>query len=165
LLQVQPPSPARRANDTGENPDPTRFFHIEVQNLHCNRIAHDCVGYIEKIEGRSTNETIIPDLVEPKWKGITTLRIAIPPQKSRYLDGFYVRHVLPKTVHLGINISVVDYTGYLNSYTLWRANDCNLTYVVFSNNFPPARRTFGLHMGNKLDDIEFSELSATSQIR
>jgi hypothetical protein len=165
VLKRSNPTEYELVNDGGENPDPTRFFHIEVQNLHLNRIAHDCVGYIEKIENLSTNEITIPDLVELKWKGTITLRIAIPPQKSRHLDGFYVRHVMPKTVHLGINISVVDYTGYLNLYTLWSANDCNLTYVVFSNNFPPARRTFRLHMGNKLDDIELSEFTATSQIQ
>jgi hypothetical protein len=165
VLKRSDPREYELVNDSGENPDPTRYFHIAVQNSHRNRIAHDCVGYIERIEVLSTGEVIEPDLVELKWKGFITSRIAIPPQKSRYLDGFYIRHVLPKTVSLGINASVVDYTGYLNSYTLWNANDCDLIYVVFSNNFLPARRTFRLRMGNNLDDIEFLELSGASQIQ
>ena len=151
------------ANVGGENSDPTRFFHIEVQNLHRAEIAHDCKGYVERIKNLETGEEIVPDLVELKWKGYTGLSVSIPPQKSRYLDAFHIKHVLPKTISIGINPFAVDYTGYLQAYTLWQAYDCDLDYVIFSDNFPTIRQTFRLKMGNKLDDIEFSEISIAAR--
>jgi len=157
-LRRRDPRKYELVNAVGENPDPARFFHIEVQNLHRTQIAHDCTGYIERVKNIKTGEEIVPDLVELKWKGHKGLSVSIPPQKSRYLDGFNIRHVMPKTINLGINPLFVDYTGYFQAYTLWQGYDCDLNYIVFSDNFPTVRQTFRLKMGNKLDDIEFSEI-------
>jgi hypothetical protein len=142
----------------GDKSNLARFFHIEIQNLHRAQIAHDCTGYVERIKNLETGKETVPDLVELKWKGYTDLRASIPPQKSRYLDAFYIRLVMPKTINLGINVRAVDYTGFLQTHTLWQAYDCDLDYVVFSDNFPTVRQTFRLKMGDKLDDIEFSEI-------
>ena len=142
----------------GDKSNLAHYFHIEVQNLHRAQIAHDCIGYIERITNLETGEETVPDLVELKWRGYTDLRASIPPQKSRYLDAFYIRQVMPKTINLGINRGAIDSTSFLQPYTLWEAYDCDLDYVVFSDNFPTVRQTFRLKMGNKLDDIGFSEI-------
>lgn len=142
----------------GEKSNLARFFHIEIQNLHRAQIAHNCIGYIERIKKLETGEETVPDLVELKWRGYTDLRASIPPQKSRYLDAFYITQVMPKTINLGINRGAVDSTNLLEPYTFWEAYDCDLDYVVFSDNFPTVRQTFRLKMGDELDDIEFSEI-------
>jgi hypothetical protein len=133
---------------------PARFYHIRVENLHRRKIAHDCAVYLEKIEDLSSGNVVIPELVEFKWKGVTTSRVSIPPKNSRYFDAFYIYETMPKTVALGINSFIIDFSGYHALYTLRNPSDCQLTYVVFSENFPPVRGTFKLHMGDWLDDIE-----------
>ena len=137
------------------NNTPARFFHIKVKNLHQHKIARDCVAYLERIENLLTGEAKPLELAEFKWKGVTTPRVAIPPNKPRYLDAFHMYYVTPTTVYLAINHTIVDYTGYYQDYTLIGPSTYALTYVVFSENFSPARATFRLNIGHQLDDIEF----------
>jgi hypothetical protein len=142
----------------GDKSNLGRYFHIEVQNLHRAQIAHDCTAYIERIKNLATGQETVPDLVELKWKGYKGLSASIPPQKSRYLDAFNIRLAMPKRINLGINVGAVDYTGFFQTNILWQSYDCDLDYVVFSDNFATVRQTFGLRVGSELDDVEFSEI-------
>lgn len=47
------------------------------------------------------------------------------------------------------------YGEYLLLYSLTESDQYELTFVVFSDNFSPARATFLLQIGEALDDIEF----------
>ncbi|MGB2728250.1 MAG: hypothetical protein WBD09_07210 [Halobacteriota archaeon] len=131
-----------------------RFYHIKVRNLHRQKIAHDCVAYLEKIVDLSTGEEKSFELVEFKWKGIKTREAAIPPKVFRYLDAFHIYYDSQNIVNLSINRFLIDFSGYELLYTLEGPGTFELTYVVFSENFPPARATFKLDIGNKLDDIK-----------
>jgi hypothetical protein len=132
-----------------------RFYHIKVMNHHRKEIARNCAVYLEKLENLSSGEVITPELVEFKWKGLPVPTVNIPPQQFRYIDAFHVDHSTPKTIQLGINKFIVDYSGYFATYTLWSATKHRLSFVAFSDNFAPARQTFQLNVGNRLDDIEF----------
>ena len=133
-----------------------RFYHIKVRNLHRQKIAHNCVAYLEKIVDLSTGKEKSFELVEFKWKGVKPREAAIPPKVSRYLDAFLIYYDSPNIVHLGINRFLIDFSGYEPPYyTLEGPGTFELTYVVFSENFPPARATFKLDIGNKLDDLKF----------
>jgi len=139
----------------GKMRTPARFYHIKVRNLHDRKIARDCVAYLEKIKNLLTGEEKVFELVEFKWKGITSTRIAIPPKKHRYLDAFHTYHGSPSIVYLGINPFIIDWTGYGEYYKLEGSGNFKLTYIVFSENFSPTRATFILDIGNKLGDIKF----------
>lgn len=141
----------------GREERPARFYHIRVKNLHQQKIARDCVAYLERIKNLSTDETEYQELVEFKWKGVNTSRGAIPPKQLRYLDAFHIYYDSQNIVHLGINPFLVDFSGYYELYTLKGPSTFDLTYVVFSENFSPARATFRLHIGTHLDDIKFYE--------
>lgn len=141
-----------------EDATPARFYHMEVENLHWKKTARNCSVFLEKIENVSTKGTLNPDLIEYKWQGITTPTVSIPPKRSRHADAFHIFYTMPKTIFLGLNPFILDYSGYLQEHTISIATEHNLTFVVFSDNFPVVRRTFRLHMGDKLDDVEFSEL-------
>ena len=134
-----------------------RFYHIKVKNLHRQKIARNCIAYLEKIKNLSTDEEKSFELVEFKWKGVKTREVAIPPEKPRYLDAFHVYYHSPNIVHLGINRHLVDFSGYEPLYTLEGPGAFELTYVVFSENFSPARATFKLQVGERLDDIKFKK--------
>lgn len=134
---------------------PARFYHIRVKNVHEQKIARDCVAYLEGIKDLSTGGAKSLELVEFKWKGVTTPRVAIPPKELRYLDAFHIYYDSQNMVHLAINPFLVDFSGYYELYTLKGRGIFELTYVVFSENFSPARATFSLHIGNQLNDIKF----------
>jgi len=136
-----------------------RFYHLKVRNLHDRTTAHDCVAYLEKIRDVSTGKEWVPDLVEFKWKGVKGSRIAIPPKKCRYLDAFHVYHGSPRMVYLGINSFIIDWTGYLQQYTLEGPGNFELAYVVFSENFSSTRAKFGLRIGTSLEDVRFATVS------
>jgi len=132
-----------------------RYYHIKVRNLHHQKIAHDCAMYLEKMKTLSTGEEKGLDLIEFKWKGVTPARIAIPPMKERDIEAFHIRYDKPTMVYFGISQSYVDYTGYVAKYTLTGLGDYELTYILFSENFPPTRQRFLLHIGNRLEETKF----------
>lgn len=142
----------------GSKYKPSRFYHIKVKNLHQSKIACDCLVYLMSIKNLLTQEVKIPELVELKWKGVTTSRVSIPPKHPRFFDAFNISRDSLNVVHLGINPFIVDYTGYINQYTLGASSDYELTYIVFSDNFPPVKATFKLHVGNRLEDIDFRKI-------
>jgi len=135
----------------------SRWYHIKVRNLHRREIARDCVAYLEKIKDLSTGEVKTSELVEFKWKGVNSPRVAIPPKKFRFLDAFHIYYDSQNIVHLGINPFVVDFSGYYELYKLRGPGTFELTYVVFSENFSPAKATFKLQIGERLDDIKFKK--------
>jgi len=136
-----------------------RYYYIRAKNLHREKIAHECVAYLERVKNLLTGEEKEYDLMEFKWKGITPNRILIPPMKERALDAFHVRYDSPSLVYFGVNPLIINYTGYMAKYSLAGRGDFELTYVLFSENFPPTKGTFKLHVGTRLDEIEFVKKS------
>lgn len=133
-----------------------RYYHIKVWNRHRSKTAQDCVAYLERVSDLLRGKSETWELVEFKWKGITTPRIGISPRSFRYLDAFHVFEATPKDVHLAINHAIVDYSGYYNLYTLHGPGEFELTYVVFCENFSPVRATYRLNIGSNIDDIQFT---------
>src|SRR5690348_3669727 len=71
------------------------------------------------------SQVIISEPIELKWRGVTTQSTLIPPKTGRKFDAVYVYENSPRTVHLGINDSLVDYSGYhttLNGPGLFELN-------------------------------------------
>jgi hypothetical protein len=131
----------------------TRFLHIGVRNLHRRETAFECVAYLVGIRDLSNGSQKEIDLVEVKWKGVKMDRVAIPPGHVRYLDGCWVNHASPNRVTLGINRFVIDYSGYLDAYTLTGPNEFELAFTVFSYGLPPATAKFKLSVGTSLNDV------------
>ena len=136
-----------------------RYYYVRAKNYHHDKIAYQCAAYLEKVKILSTGEEREFDLMEFKWKGITTERVVIPPTRDRAFDAFRLRYDSPSVAYFGINQLLIDYTGYLVKYSLAGPGDFEVTFIVFSENFPPARETFKLHIGTKLDDVEFAKVS------
>ena len=135
----------------------SRFYHIKVQNLHKERTAYHCVAYLESVK-YLTGERKTFEAVELKWKGVIHSYATIPPSSFpspfRYLDGFFVFHDSPNIAYIGINPFNIDFSAYRDRFKLEGSGDFRLTYVVYSENFSPAKATFELQLGNCLDDIK-----------
>ena len=136
-----------------------RYYHIRVLNNHKNRIARNCIGYIEHYRNLETGETRDFELVELKWKGVTTQAISIPPKKYRFLDAFHIEHDWSYHVWLGLNPHIVDSSSLMQEYRVNGLGNHELYYVVFSEDFSPARAKFRLHLGKQINDTKFERVS------
>ena len=136
-----------------------RFYHIRVLNNHKDRIARNCVGYIEHYKNLETGKTKDFELVELKWKGVTTQAVSIPPRKSRFLDAFHIELHNPIAVWLGLNPHLIDSSSLIQEYRVNGLGNHELDYVVFSEDFSPAKARFRLHIGKQIDEIEFKRIS------
>jgi len=142
--------------NTGET---ARFFHIRVRNNHKSKIALNCSGYIEKIVNIDTDEEIKPELVELKWKGVTTSSVNSPPKNFRLLDAFHIRYTTPQNIELGLNPFIVDSGSYVSEYTLDGSSNFILHFVIFSFNFPSKQARFILRAVNNVEEVSFERLS------
>ncbi|MGI0080647.1 MAG: hypothetical protein ACRECH_13615 [Nitrososphaerales archaeon] len=131
-----------------------RWYHVTVLNLNKEKMAHQCAGYLEKVVNVETLIDLTPEnLVEFKWRDVTTATVPIPPNKSRHLDAFYVFEDQPLIVYPAVNPFIADSTEVL--FTLRGPAKYELTYVVFSDDFQPARETFILEMDNDINVMRF----------
>lgn len=159
---------------------PARWFHVKVTNAHKKKEALDCVGYITAILEKDTKEEkyfnkkdhdkqIKPNQREPvelKWKGINVVSSTIFPGKYKFLDAFQVYRDVknPDKIddenvgYFGINFFIVDHTDYYKQYKLGKNVDLEVSYIVYSRNFPPSEAKFSLHIGDKINDIKFEKI-------
>jgi len=136
-----------------------RYFHIKVVNNHKDKIARNCVAYVEKIKNLKNGAIRSLELVELKWKGVTTVGVSICPESSRYLDAFHINNVTPTTVNLGLNPFVTDWQGYVRDYQIVGVGDYEIDYIVFSEDFSPARAKFRLHIARQVADTTFERIN------
>jgi hypothetical protein len=77
--------------------------------------------------------------------------VGIAPGGIRLFDAFYLFHNDPSQVKFN---ALTDATDYLPVFPKGVA-DYQLSYVVLSENFAPARKTFTLRMNHRLDKVTF----------
>jgi hydroxymethylpyrimidine pyrophosphatase-like HAD family hydrolase len=133
-----------------------RWYHITVENKHKGETAADCTGYVEDcykiLRGKGKEKINLPEPVELKWKGVTDKEVLIRPDHERSLDAFYVFKDSQDKIHLAVNQLHVDFSDYLDAYVLQGPGRFELTYIVYSSNFPPAKSTFTLDI--RKEDLE-----------
>lgn len=136
---------------------PSRFFHVEVENLHQRKIASNCYAYFKSFRDLSTGKETVLETVESKWKGYVLPNATILPTSSRYFDAFYVLHDAPNQLRFNL---FADYSGYYPRIS--GPGDFEMTYVVVSDAFQPATARLELHLGERLEDISLRKVSTTS---
>lgn len=146
-------------DEYGPSKWPARFFHINVENLHKDTSAYNCVAYLEsyKVISKTVTERnaieIIWEPIELKWKGMKTQSVLIPPKTDRKFDAVYIYENIPQTAYVGINPFLVDLSSYLE--TLEGVEIFELNYVVYSDNFQPIRSTYILELKEDLNETRF----------
>jgi len=131
-----------------------RYFHVWVKNLNPFKPAINCYVYLEQIHDVSNNSCIPIETIEFEWAGYTQPNVVILPNSSRHFRAFNILHQNAKNLYFDL---FTDSTRFIPKIT--GPGDFELTYVVISENFPPARRTFSLFLGNKIDEIRFQPKS------
>jgi hypothetical protein len=149
----------REASDFEEalysgNPElPTRFFHIRVYNRHISKVAWKCLSYVEKVVDIDRNEEVPLEIIEAKWRGIENIDIQIPPLAHRKFDAIFINKNQCDPARIGFNRAIVDYRRYNEIMILKNPGNYRMSFVVFSENFSPARAEFILHLEDNIESI------------
>jgi hypothetical protein len=135
-----------------------RYYHIKVFNKHKDKIARNCFAYIESIKNVATGKVRLLELVELKWKGVIKETVSIISRTFRYLDALHINFSNPTVAYLGLNPFIVDWTGYQNAYQINGIGDYEIDYVVFSEDFSPARAKFKLHLDSQIQNTTLQRI-------
>ncbi len=130
-----------------------RHFHIKVQNLHHRKAAQNCFAYIESIRETKSGKQVFANTIEFKWAGTMLPSVRIAPSSSRLLDAFHVP--LPTPTQPRFN-ALTDSTEYMPQIP--GIGNYELNYAVASEDFPVARATFQLRIGQQISDIVFKPI-------
>lgn len=128
----------------------SRYFHVSVRNLHPRKPALNCYVYLERARNLSRDHDIRVETIELKWAGYTLPNAVIGPKSSRRFDAFWVPHDHPTSLGFNVFSDSTEFIPRIDSL-----GDHELTYLVTSENFPPAHGTFALHVGTRLEEIQF----------
>lgn len=131
-----------------------RYFHVLVKNLNSRTPAINCYVYLEQVRDLSNNSNIPIETIEFEWAGYTQPNAVILPNASRHFRAFNILHQDAKKLCFDLFTDSSRFIPRING-----PGEFELTYVVVSENFPPARRTFSLHIGDELDEIRFQPKS------
>jgi hypothetical protein len=123
-----------------------RFFHIDVRNRHIDKAATNCYVYLSRVCNLATGQEIPLKTIEFKWAGYTLPNAHILPNQSRRFDAFWIDHRSPGQLEFNVFSDSTEYVPRVGGEGRY-----SLEYVVISDNFPPAKGTFTLNLGNSLD--------------
>lgn len=133
----------------------TKFHHLEVENLHHEKMAENCAVFIESITNLQTKKKIKCRPIELKWTAIRIPSINIPPRGKRKFDLFKINHDSQHVVRLTYNRDIVDYSGVRLEYDIKGPGDFILNLLLFSRNLTRVEKSFDLHIGSTMGELIF----------
>ena len=136
-------------------PIPARFFHINVKNLHPTKTAFNCYVYLERAKNLLNDIELPLETVEFKWAGIVMPNANIFASSQRAFDAVWFAHNAPDKPRFN---TYSDSGRYIPEFRIAGKGRYELTYLVVSENFPPARSTFLLQVGNHIEDFRLQQL-------
>jgi len=131
----------------------TRFYHIQVKNLHKKKIARNCIAYISSMKNMQNGKQIKFLSSELKWAGYSNPNVNILPQKIRELDAFYVLHQFPTV----LNFNSFATSG-LYMQPIHGPGRYELEYFVVSDNMPTITQKFHVLVRKTIKGIEFKHV-------
>ncbi len=136
---------------------PVRYYHFVLRNHHWRTLATDCVVHVPEIRTISGGPPRHPDVVELKFKHVTTPVGWVPASSQRQFDGMLIAQSSPSRAILGIlNPLNIDSSSAVTQYTIDGPGDFEIDLVAFSREFRPAKATASLHLGRTLDDVKLT---------
>ncbi len=113
----------------------TKYYQLKVCNLHQNKDATNCFGYIDSIYDLDNKSEIKTRLVEIKWEGTIIPNIKILHQNHRRLDAFYYFKDDPFTICFS---SFND--SPFNLQPISSTKNYKITFSITSDNFYKASK-------------------------
>jgi hypothetical protein len=122
--------------------EPLSINHYVIKPHRCGLLQAGCHMAV----GIKCNTDAAMGTVELKWAGYTMTTVAIMPRSERELDAFFIIHDSPNILQFNCFSDSSYYGMPILGY-----GDYVLTYVVISDNFPIARATVKVTIGNSVD--------------
>jgi hypothetical protein len=130
-----------------------RYYHFILRNHHWRTLATDCIVHVPEIRSIAGGAPRRPDVVELKFKHVTSPVGWVPANSQRQFDGLIVPLAAPSTAILGIlNPLNIDSGSAINQYTIPGPGDFEFDLIAFSREFRPAKATAMLHLGTSISD-------------
>ena len=135
-----------------------RWFHIRVANNHADEMAKDCfVNLLNRRNLRTGDEKRFNSPV--KWEDSDDTRLSIPKGSQKQFDAVIVCHEQPNKGVLGVKEEVVRSPGSnIEHYSMEGPGDFELTFGIYSSNFPDITIRYKLHLADNLDDIILQDM-------
>ena len=127
-----------------------RFFQLQVKNMHKNRIAKNCTGYVRSIKNLRTNKMISFLSAELRWSGYLYPSVSIMPEDVRELDAF---HIIEHYENVAFFNSFASASNYMQP--IKGPGKYEIEYTVVSDNMPPVTQTFRLILNKTIKGVKF----------
>jgi hypothetical protein len=109
----------------------SRYFHLQVTNLHYRKPALMCSALVRSIVDRASRTPVEFRMVELQWAGSSQLFAVIPPGLARQASLGSVPHARPEVFEFNTFSTSWQYMPPLQGPAEWE-----IEYVVTSVNFP-----------------------------
>jgi hypothetical protein len=129
----------------GQSVGMSKCFHVNVRNCHRDTLALNCCVYLESAIKRPDTKIELKT-IEFKWAGTQLPSVGIAAGTSRLFDAFLILHNQPNAVAFQVHTDSSSYFPRLPQ----EAGEYELSYLVTSENFPPARGRFILDLRSSL---------------
>jgi hypothetical protein len=139
--------PAQYADALWENGDHGRYFQVMVKNRHRHKVARDCYVYLERAIRLDPPVAIPLNTFELKWDGFVLPYANVLPLQFRRFDAACVAHRAPGKLAFSTMFS----DAYGLAPQIEGVGRYELTYIVLSSNFPPARASFILSLDSQIE--------------
>jgi hypothetical protein len=127
-----------------------RFFHIDVCNLHPNRIATNCYAYLQKVSRIDPPTEFVIRTVEYKWEATRLPNVGIAAGTTRSLDAFFILHDFPTVLQFN---ALADSSKFFPN--VQGEGEYELFYAVISENFAVASASFKLNLRTSIEETTF----------
>ena len=156
------------------------WYRIRVKNCHLQKVAINCLIYLESIKEMTDRNAIKKNLnlIEFKWTGTSSKEVNIGPNSHREFDAICVCEKSDgsgavEKICLGINEHIVDNPEIMKEYTICKPttpirthcidHHYELTYKLYSLNFEPVEKKSILHFGQAVDNIKLHDENEVSK--
>jgi hypothetical protein len=141
-----------------------RYFHIWVRNQHRRLVASECTVFLTRVIELATGTVRVPDSVQLKPRRSVDLFVAIPPGHAAQFDVAFIFFDAPSNALAGINPFKIDSTTAARQALLEGPGEFELTYEIYSREFPPIRATGRLLLGSTVDQANFRLLEHSRRV-
>lgn len=134
-----------------------RYFHIRVRNLDHKRAALNCRVFLEKLFHLDHDVSIPVETLEFKWAGSPLASGTIGAGAVRSFDAIWFVHGDTTVPKFNVHTDSTQFMPKLNGY-----GNYVLTFLVVSDNCPPARGSFRLSYRRSVDAIRLEQEPVSS---
>jgi hypothetical protein len=135
------------------------YHELNLRNLHRLTLATNCIIQVVGCRGPSFERRGTLDVIELKFKHITTPVVTLPARSSRHFDAIVVRKDTergPFAIPGILNPTYIDSESILAQYLMTKPGDYEIDLQVHSREFGTGKETIRFHLGQTWEEAQLS---------